>query len=156
MKNFFLQKLMYVLALAFTTVNIAPHSFAQKDPNLTFETNVGGYTVRHVVFNSTFVLPEVAKIYGIKRSKYESMLNVSLSPQGKAGSLPAEVKGTITNLMQQQKVLQFKEIKEKNATYYLAPIRVSNEELLHFELTLKPASGEALQVKFSQTVYADE
>jgi hypothetical protein len=145
-----------LLVLILGLLAFTPASHGQKDPNLRIETVVNGYTVRHVVFNSTFVLPEVAKIYGVKRSKFESLLNVSVNPKGELGSMPAEVTGTITNMMQQQKILEFKEIKEKDATYYLAPIRINNEELLHFDLSVTPAGGEALRVKFSQTVYADE
>lgn len=144
-------------AIFFITVLLSGLSLAQKDPDLQFQTVFGDYTVRHVVFNSTFIQPEVAKIYQIKRSKYESILNVSLSPKGQIGSIPAVVEGTVTNLMQQQRTLTFKEIREDNATYYIAPIRVANEEHLKFNLNVRPLdSDETIAVKFSQTVYADE
>ncbi|MFT5085430.1 MAG: hypothetical protein ACI9Y1_003491 [Lentisphaeria bacterium] len=130
---------------------------AQQTETFTQQTDVDGFTVRHVVFNSTFLLPEVAKAYGIKRSKYESLLNVSLSPNGQSGGLPAAIEGTATNLMQQQKSLKFIEINEENTTYYLAPVRVGNEEFLRFQLSLTPFGRKVpLTVKFSQKVYADE
>lgn len=136
---------------------LAQTSFAQTVDKLKTETEFGNHIVRHVVFNSTFVLPEVAKTYQLKRSKYESVLNIALSKKGEIGSFPAKVSGTVKNLMQQQKTLKFKEVSEKNATYYLAPIRVANEELLHFEISVTPeGSDEAYVVTFSQTVYADE
>lgn len=149
-----LKSLCVVLLVGMTTIGVA-----QRDPNLKIETQFERYSVRHVVFNSTFVLPEVARIHGIKRSKYESLLNVSLTGRDAVGSIPARVTGTVSNLMQQQKDLVFKEIREKNATYYLAPVRVANEEVLHFRLRVTPegmTAGKTLEVNFSQTVYADE
>ncbi len=126
-----------------------------KTPNN--ETVFQEYTVRYSVFNSTFILPDVARAAGLKRSKYESLINVSVYKNGSPGSLPAEITGTTKNLMQQLKPLKFKEIREKNATYYLAPIRIANEELIHFELLVTPSeSQEPLPIKFSQKVYADE
>ncbi|MFL0800232.1 MAG: DUF4426 domain-containing protein [Agarilytica sp.] len=120
-------------------------------------TEFAEYTVKHVVFNSTFVLPEIAKIYKLKRSKYESLLNISIYKKGEVGSIPATISGTVKNLMQQQKVLDIKQIEEQNAVYYLSPVRVANEELLHFELNVRPkGSKQDLTVKFSQKVYADE
>ncbi|MFL0811362.1 MAG: DUF4426 domain-containing protein [Agarilytica sp.] len=130
---------------------------AQTVEKLKTETEFGDYIVRHVVFNSTFVLPEVSKSYQIKRSKYESLLNVAVSKKGEIGSIPAKVSGTTKNLIQQQKQLNFKEISEKDATYYIAPIRVANEELLHFTVHVTPEnSDEAFVVNFSLTVYADD
>lgn len=115
------------------------------------------YTVRYAIFNSTFILPDVARAAGIKRSKYESLINVSVYKNGSPGSIAAKIQGSTKNLMQQLKSLDFKEIREKNATYYLAPIRVANEELMHFNLDVSPAeSQETLNIKFSQKVYADE
>ncbi len=147
----------FILSLSLTIV--APTALGQRSPDFKTESVFDKYRVRHVVFNSTFVQPEVAKIYQIKRSKYESILNVSLSKLTEDGSLPAAITGTVTNLMQQQKNLVFQEISEENATYYIAPVRIANEELLRFELRVIPqldSEQVPLTVKFSQTVYADE
>ncbi len=151
MRHFFIG-LSTIIFLCLSTL-----TFAQPGKSYNTTTDFAEYTVRHVVFNSTFVLPDVAKIYKLKRSKYESLLNISVYKKGEAGSIPATISGTVKNLMQQQKVLDVKEIEEKNAVYYLSPIRVANEELLHFELIIRPdGSQQDLTVKFSQKVYADE
>ncbi len=114
------------------------------------------YSVHYAVFNSTFIPADVAARYEIKRSPYESLINVSLAPRGEYGALPAAISGSVRNLMQQQKPLKFIEIQEDGATYYLAPIRVSSEEVLHFELALTPqGSDDTLHVQFSKKVYAD-
>ena len=114
------------------------------------------YSVHFNVFNSTFISEKVAANYGIKRSKYESLLNVSVSPVGEYGALPAKLSGTVTNLMQQQKQLKFIEIAEKSATYYLAPIRISGEENVRIELKITPkGESETLEFSFNKKVYSD-
>ena len=151
MKTF--RQLLASIIIVFYAANL----YAQKDPELKIETRADNYTISHVVFNSTFVLPEVAKAYGIKRSKNESLLNVSIIPDGTHGSVPATLSGTVTNLMQQQKVLSFKEIQEDGVSYYLAPVRIGNEEVLRFKLEVTPLNGDkSYEVTFKQTVYADE
>lgn len=132
---------------------------AQKDPDLKTESDFKHYRVQHVVFNSTFIQEDIAKAYGLKRSKYESLLNISVydkRSQKTIATVPANISGTVKNLMQQQKSLNVIEINEKDTVYYLAPIRIANEELLHFELSITPEGSEPLHVTFSQTVYADE
>lgn len=137
--------------------SVVGRASAQQDPALKITSQANGYTIHHVVFNSTFVSPEVAKIYGIKRSKYESMLNVSVNYEGEIGGIPATISGTVSNLMQQQKNLKFKHIREDQVSYYLAPVRVANEELLRFRLLITPeGSDETFEISFQQTVYADE
>lgn len=114
------------------------------------------YSVYYSIFNSTFISADTAKIYGIKRSKYENLINVSLSPKGQYGALPAKISGTVRNLMQQQKILDFIEIKEQGATYYIAPIRLTAQEILHFDLQVTPeGESNTLNIKFHRKLYPD-
>ena len=114
------------------------------------------HSVYYTVFNSTFVLPEIAEIHKIKRSTYESLLNISVYKNGETGTVPAQISGTYTNLLQQQKTLNFIEIVEDNAVYYLAPVRVGDKEILHFHIAVTPTDSSTLDVKFTKTVYADK
>ncbi len=146
-----------LLLLGFSMLALS--ASAQKDPKLKTESDFENYRVQHVVFNSTFIQEDIAKTYGLKRSKYESLLNISVYDKRSKktiATVPAKITGTVKNLMQQQKTLDVIEINEKDTVYYLAPIRVANEELLHFELSITPKGSDPLIVKFSQTVYADE
>ena len=119
-------------------------------------TDFDKYSVHYVLLDSTFVQPEIAKIHRIKRSKYENLLNVSVVHKGEYGGLPVKISGTTTNLLQQQKQLKFIEINEPTATYYLAPVRINNKEVMHFELQITPeGEEEPLKVKFTKTVWAE-
>ncbi|WP_075186264.1 DUF4426 domain-containing protein [Teredinibacter haidensis] len=113
------------------------------------------HEVHYSVFPSTFLLPEVAAAYKIKRSKYESLVNISVSPTGQYGGLTAKITGTVTNLMQQQKKLSFLEIREGNTTYYIAPVRISGEELVRFKINVQiPEKDSPFITTFSTKLVA--
>lgn len=115
------------------------------------------HSVHFSIFPSTFVQPDIARAHGIKRSAYENLINVSVRPTGKFGAFPAQVTGTMTNLLQQQKVLEFIEIAEKDATYYIAPLSINGKEIVHFVLNVIPeGETETLEVKFTKTLYSDK
>lgn len=116
----------------------------------------GDYTIDYTTFPSTLLDPEIATQYGIKRSQYETLINVFVSKKGKTGGVDVIMNGTATNLMAQQQVLKFLEIKEENTVYYIAPIRVTNEDLLHIKINCSlPDNSEEFEVKFSKTFYKD-
>lgn len=120
-------------------------------------TNFGEYRVQHTVFNSSFIKPEIASIYNLTRGKDHALVNIAVlknSAGGKSKGLPAKVSGSVANLMQQAKPLDFKEIKEQDATYYLADLRFDNEEVLHFNITVT-VDGRDLDVKFSKKLYVE-
>lgn len=136
-------------------------SQAQIDQLKSVETSqtFGSYTVHFSVFNSTFISPEVAQIYGLTRSKNQVLVNISLTQtlDGKTTlGLPVNISGTATNLIQQQRVLNFQTINEGEATYYLAPLRHTNEEVVNFVVQVQ-AEGEStpFTVRFTRTLHAE-
>lgn len=116
----------------------------------------GNYEIHYSILPSSFIQPEVAAAAGVKRSKYESLINISVTRHGEYGGLPTQLSGTVTNLMQQQKVLQFNEINEQSVVYYLAPVRVASEEVVHFEVVAQLADSEPFTLKFSTKLYPDK
>lgn len=138
----------------FTTVlcglMLSTHSAAEEQ----FE--LGDHTLYYTLFNSTFVPADIARAYQLKRSKYEWLLNVVVSKNGQHGGVPVKLSGHNANLLGQQKRLEFKEIKETGTVYFLAPIRVSGEDILHFELQVTlPGSTESHTIKFTDKVISD-
>lgn len=120
-------------------------------------TTFGEYKVLHTVFNSSFIQPDIASTYNLTRGKDHALVNIALiksSDGGAAKGLPAKVSGSVANLMQQQKPLDFIEIKEQNAVYYLADLRFDNEEVLHFNITVS-VDGKDYDVKFSKKLYVE-
>ncbi|MES2675200.1 MAG: DUF4426 domain-containing protein [Pseudomonadota bacterium] len=136
-------------------------AFAQINQSKEIKTfqKFGAYTVHYNVFNSKLVPPEVAKIYNLTRGKDLALLNISLTKTENGTTtlgLPAQIKAKATDLMQRKKSLEFIEIKEPEATYYLASIRYINEEDLRFEVSvLPPGETTPLNITFNRRLYTE-
>ncbi len=118
----------------------------------------GDYTVHYNVFHSTDIPAKVAESYKLVRGKDRALINLSLTKTENGQTslgLPATVTGSSKNLMQQQQKLKFIEIKEGDATYYLAPFVFNNEEVLHFTLEVVQGDGKPMSVTFNRTLYTE-
>lgn len=117
---------------------------------------LGNMDVHYMAIGSTFFTPEIAKAYGITRSRYNGLINISVLDNTLQGT-PAKtvsILGTARNNLGQVKSLAFEEVREGKAIYYLAQVGYRNEETLHFDLTINDGS-EKQQLKFSQVFYTD-
>jgi len=143
-----------LIVLLFIFANASSHAEYQ---TVVTEQHFESHTVRYNIFSSTFIQPEIAKLHNIKRSAYENLINVSVSPKGEYGAYPAHISGHTKNLLQQQKPLEFIEIKENNATYYIAPISISGEDNIHFYLNVKPNNkDDILELNFTRKLYSEK
>lgn len=119
----------------------------------------GDYQVHYSVFNSTFVQPEVASTYGINRARNRSLVNVSVmrTQEGRTSlGQSARVVGHSTNLLQQQQTLDFREVSDGTATYYIASMRHIDEEMHNFRIEIQPEGSEqSYELRFSQKLYLD-
>jgi hypothetical protein len=114
----------------------------------------GDYTVHYSAFNSTFLLPDIAANYGLVRAKNQTLLNITV--QDKTGqSIDAKLEGYAQNLMQQKKALTFKTIKEPHAVYSIGALRITNEEVFNFVITITPENTEPFTLKFTRKLYVD-
>ncbi|GAA5524294.1 hypothetical protein Maes01_00849 [Microbulbifer aestuariivivens] len=109
----------------------------------------GDYRVIYTVFNSSFLKPEIAQQYQLVRADDRAYVNISVVEKG-AGKLglASEISGTATNLIQQSRPLDFREIRDGEAVYYLAPLRFEDEEVLTFKIDLKLPNGRSEQLTF--------
>jgi len=101
----------------------------------------GDFELHYSVVNTTFLSPEIAELYGITRGKQRAILNLALRKPdaGTIGTGQAmQLRGEIRDLMQTQQVLEFKEIREGDAIYYIAEFRFINEEWRFFDLNFRP------------------
>lgn len=157
MKKLTMKKVILWLGLVLLPLGVNAQT-DQAKPIATSKT-FGEYTVHFSVFNSTLVPEEIAKIYQLTRGSQQVLINISLTKtaDGKTSlGLPAQVSGTATNLIQQQRALEFKTISEGEATYYLAPLRHTNEEVMNFEIKVQAeAELKPFSVKFSRTLYTE-
>jgi len=126
-------------------------AFAQDEYFKEFE----GYRVYYSVFSSTAVSAEIAQRYGLVRGKDRVLVNIAVVPGDKAfGGVKAAVSGTAKNLIQQEKALAFQEIEERDAVYYLAPLRHTDREVFHFSIQVNPeASAGPFALTFTKELF---
>jgi hypothetical protein len=114
----------------------------------------GDIDVHYSVFNSSFLQPDTAAASGLVRSKTQGVVTVSVLKDGKP--LDAGVEGSVKNLLGQQTPLAFKQVREQNATYYLAQFEMEQREVLTFELKVSGHDGSSNSFTFNQEVFPDE
>ncbi|MBA6254308.1 DUF4426 domain-containing protein [Colwellia sp. BRX10-1] len=117
---------------------------------------LGSMQVHYMAINATFLTPKVAKAYDIERSRFNGLINISVLDDTKP-STPAKavtIQGKARNDIGQIKTLEFDEVKEGDAIYYLAQVNYTNEETFYFDITISDGK-ETHQLKFKQKFYVD-
>ncbi len=124
-----------------------------------------GYVIYYNALDTTMIPKEVARAYGIVRSKNRAMLNVSVRKGGKGSLLKtkavlAKVTAHAANLTGQLKNLKMRRIEEGNADqraiYYIAVFSITNEEMWNFTINVEPENKAKVQeIKFRQQFFVD-
>ena len=142
-----LLKLLFISALSLVSLN----SFAENSREF------GNYVIHYNAFRSDTISPDVAKQYGLVRANNRILINIAvlkkvLNTTGKPTS--SKVTGHASNLTGQLKNLEFKEITEGNAIYYLANTKISDGEFLKFDIKIIP-DGEtrAARLRFDKRFF---
>tara|TARA_R110002095_G_scaffold131367_1_gene114093 strand:- start:2837 stop:3277 length:441 start_codon:yes stop_codon:yes gene_type:complete len=120
----------------------------------------GDYVVYYNAFTADTLPPQMATAYGILRSKYKGVLNISVQKKQNPGKLPlavnALVKVEAVNLVGQLKELDTRKVTEGEAIYYISEFRISNKEQVKFKISLRPeGESRALEFDFSRQFYID-
>ncbi|QJR82733.1 DUF4426 domain-containing protein [Alteromonas pelagimontana] len=115
---------------------------------------LGSWDVHYIVVNTAFLAPEVAKTYGITRSKYSALINISVLDSQTQAAQAVAVTGTARNLLGNTKELAFRKVEEGDAIYYLAAMNFSDRETYRFAIDIQ--DGNTIRtLKFQQQLYAD-
>ncbi|TDF34418.1 DUF4426 domain-containing protein [Alteromonadaceae bacterium M269] len=134
----------WVLAMAF----FAFPSLAEQKQTL------GEWDVHYIVVNSTFFEPEVARQYGIQRSQFNALVNISVLDKETQKAQSVAITGQATNLIGNSKKLTFKEVKEGDAIYYLAQIPFRHKENYRFDIDVRHGNSSE-NLKFKHEFYVD-
>ena len=117
----------------------------------------GDFTIHYTAFRSDTLQPEIAKAYNLTRRNNRVIINVAVIKKvaGTTGTpTAAKVEGQASNLTGQLKQLDFHEIKEGDAIYYLAEIQIANGEFLKFDLNVTPAGkNDAARINFDKRFF---
>ena len=131
-------------------------AFSAQADNKTYK-EYGNTKVYYTAFNSSFILPEIASAYSITRGKDKGLVNISVIVDDKVGGTTALVKGTVFNIFGQQQKLNFLEVREGNAVYYLAPFEFENEDSMTFKIQVQPNPNKpAHSLSFQNKFYFDD
>ena len=113
----------------------------------------GDVTVHYNTFNSTFLTPDIAKAAELIRSKNQGVINVSVIKDGKP--LVANVTGTVKDLTSKSVPLNFRQVTEQGAIYYIAQYPVEQQETRTFEI--KVQNGDKINtLNFNQELFPGE
>ncbi len=119
----------------------------------------GPYELHYSVVNTTFLEPKVAAAYGLTRGQDYAILNLALRenlPEGGSEARTMRLKGSTWDLTGRVTELEFQEIRENPAIYYIAEFRFFEEEYRHFEIHFRPEGGEeTLTFKLKHQMYQD-
>lgn len=115
---------------------------------------LGNWDVHYMVLTSTFLTPDVARSYGIQRSKYNAVINVSVLDKDSSKAQNLLVSGKATNLIGTSKKLEFKEVIEGESIYYIATLSFRDQEQYRFEIDLNQGTDQQT-LKFSQKLYSE-
>ena len=119
----------------------------------------GPYELHYSVVNTTFLDPRVAEAYGITRSQKRAIVNLSLQEHQEGGGTAARamaLEGHLRDLIQSRRNLEFREIREGDAIYYIAEFPFINEEWLFFEIEFRPeGGGQSYTHSFKRQLYRD-
>ena len=117
----------------------------------------GDYVVHYNAFRSDTLSPEIAKAYELTRRNNRIIVNITVLKKvmGTTGKpVPATITGNASNLTGQLKALEFREIKEDTAIYYIAELKVSDGEFLKFKLNITPEGEEGpARLQFSKRFF---
>jgi len=119
----------------------------------------GNYEVHYIGLNSSFIPEQAAEAYDIPRSRSLGYLSVSVldtNVDGMPQPVSAEVTGTMKNLIGQTRTIEFREIKETNAVYYVSTFRFDKNDIYRINLQVTPqAQNKTFSVDFSQQFYQE-
>ena len=116
--------------------------------------NLGSWQVHYIAFPSTVLQPQIAKHYGIERSNYNAVINISVLDKQTKKAQKVAISGVAKNLVGQNNNLKFKEVIDGDAIYYIATLNYSNEETFRFVLDIR-GDKRSEKLNFHQKLYVD-
>ena len=120
----------------------------------------GDYLVHYNALSSSFITPEVAKAYGIRRSDSRALINISVLKSVndmQDTAVKASVTASGRNLTGQTRNIDMREINEGDgAIYYIGELSVRNMETFDFTVMVLPqGQDKPFNVKFRQQFYTE-
>jgi hypothetical protein len=140
------------LAIFTTVAALAFAGSAAAELSKTF----GDYEVHYNALTTADLAPEVAKAYGIQRSRNRGMLTVSVLKKASPGipqPVAAQIDAKATSLAAQITPITLREIKEQAAIYYIGEFPLAGQSL-RFDIRVRPEGAPGpYQFGFERSFY---
>lgn len=112
---------------------------------------VGDYTVYYSALPSGFLTPEIAREYGVLRSRTRGVLLVSI----KRGAAPVEarIEARVGPGGGRLQPLALRSVRTGEIVSYLGSFAIADGESRQFSLEITPANGKSFTLSFSQEFF---
>lgn len=115
----------------------------------------GDYQVHYNAIATGLLQPDVARGYGIVRSRNRGLLTVTVLRDGEP--VAARVSAEALNMQSQLRRIALQEVREGQAVYYIGTFPVDHLEKLRFRLDITPRGGDReLELVFDQRFYTED
>lgn len=115
---------------------------------------LGPWDVHYIAMPSTLIDPQIATQYQISRSIQNGLINISVLASSDQQAQQVRISGQAKNLLGQIKELNFQEVREGEAIYYLAQLQFRGEEKVSFSIEISQGTVQQ-QLKFDHTFYQE-
>jgi len=158
--NFLVTIVASLICLLFAACSRQPNADIQPaQPSTESFVTAGDYEMHFNAVRSDQLTAEIARAYGIERSKNKVLLNVSVLNHGNGASTATEANVTVLarNLSNQVKDLPLRRITEGGAIYYIGVVDIgSGSETLVFEINAVPSgSANTITAKLTREFFAN-
>ena len=112
----------------------------------------GEYEAHYIILPTTDLNASIANKYNLPRGKDRALVNVSVL-NASAKPVRVDIDGRSENLLGQRQRLEFNEVVEGEAIYYLAILRHADEEFHRVAIDITLPDGEVAELKFQQQMF---
>src|SRR5688572_9727755 len=121
----------------------------------------GEYVIYFNALLTDQLSPDIAREYGIVRSKSRALLNVSIHRKlenGQTEAVTGAVLASAINLNGQLKTMTLREIREDVAIYYIGELAVTDGEVLIYTIEATPTDdpSRGFTVRFKKQFFVEE
>ncbi|MDD3762477.1 MAG: DUF4426 domain-containing protein [Nevskiales bacterium] len=119
----------------------------------------GEYRIHYAALNSTTLTPEVARQFGVDRSRNQVLLVLSPQQRDDGGDyrpVAATASGTATTLLGHVQKLELRPVREGPVHYVVATFETLDGEFMTVNVDVLPAgANQVVNVRFKQQFYRD-
>lgn len=115
---------------------------------------IGDVEINYNVVTTDTLSPQVAKAYGISRSKNRLLLTVAVTRMDEMNiprTIAAEVTAHTVNMIEQQRQIRMRNINEGEANYYIGEFSLASPDFLRFTLNVaEPGAPRPHKIEFQR------